>query len=123
MVFRIALGKCDCSKQTGNAMVDGLCSKVRDKLDHLRNLSAPQLLDLGEEREETWIDGRRGELSVHRLTIANGTLIVVQGFVSSLRWPTFIATTGVGHIVAEGLMVDTNGNVTAAPDELLWEYR
>src|SRR6266542_2977998 len=124
MSFRISFGNGNCSGKPNSALVSDLCRKISAKLEYLRNLSPTQLLSLDDEREKMSIAGRRAELSLYRAKTTNGaTLIVVQGFVSTFRWPTFISAAGVGHIVAEGLMVESNGSITSAPDDVLWEYR
>lgn len=124
MSFRVALGRCDCSKPTSNVIIADLCAKVRRKIEHLQSLSKNQLAQLSEETEDTWVAGKRGDITVHRISGDNGTaMIVVQGFASTFRWPTYVGTNGVGHVVAEGFLIDDQGVIHPAPDEALWEFR
>ena len=105
-------------------MVAELCVRVLERLEHLRLLSWNQLSSLTElETTITTVGGRHATISTFR-SVSNGRVfVVVQGFVTSFRWPTFIGTSGVGHIVAEGFLVAEDGSIVNAPDELLWEYR
>jgi hypothetical protein len=123
MSFRVALGRCDCSKPD-NVVIAELCTKVRQKIDHLRSLSPQQLAELSEESQDSWVAGKRANITVHGRPYDTGVMmIVVQGFVSTFRRPTYIGTDGIGHIVAEGFLINNEGVIQPAPDEALWEFR
>jgi hypothetical protein len=44
-----------------------------------------------------------------------GTIVVVRAFVHSWRRPSWVALSGVGHMFADGLIVERNGFVADAP--------
>jgi hypothetical protein len=49
-------------------------------------------------------------------------LVVEAALVHTWRRPTFITLGAIGRIFAEGLVV-SGGEVSDAPNELLWVYR
>jgi hypothetical protein len=51
------------------------------------------------------------------------TLVVVRAFVRSWCHPTWVSLSGVGHMFADGLLVDANGQIADAPDEWMWDFR
>jgi hypothetical protein len=74
--------------------------------------------------EDVSIEGKSVQFVTYRQNLTDGkTLIVLQAFVSTLNLPTFISLSGIGHILAEGFIIDSAGAVQDAPEELLWEYR
>lgn len=123
MTFRVSFGRGDCASMR-NPLVEALCKDVMATIERLRHLPAPQLRALSNEVSSTRIAGHDAVISVYRISkSASSTLIVVQGFVSSLRWPTFISTSRIGHMVAHGFVVDSGGDTAPASDADLWEYR
>lgn len=125
--FRIAIGsgKCKGIERRKNALMAAVCDGLCRRLEYLRGYSRLQLLALPEyEAEPAWVEGNRVLFETHRCTYDDeSALVVVRAFVPTIVWPTFFSPAGVGHAVAEGLVVSPTGEVTDAPDEDLWEFR
>ena len=121
----MAFGACDCRDRSSRPLVKSLCDRVLARLDQLSHLTGSQLRNIDEEETaEMSVGGKPAFVTVHRSNLDGGrALIVVQGFVATLRWPTVIGTDGIGHVVAEGLVVSPDDTIAPAPDELMWGYR
>lgn len=127
MGLRIAIGSCRCidGLKSSNPKVTELCSRILARLDRLYVLPSDLLIALPETTTET---ERIGEQTVVLNTYCDkletgGTLIVVQGFLPSWRFPKYFGPAGMGHMFAEGVLVTPNGQVTEPDEELLWFYR
>jgi hypothetical protein len=121
--FRISFGTGSCSGSRRNATLTGLCAEIRARLDRYAVLSQAQIDAVDEQTEELRIAGKRAELTLFRQVIDAGTLLVVQGYVPTFWFPTFIGSGGIGHVLAEGIVIDAEGQISPAPDHLMWEYR
>jgi len=51
------------------------------------------------------------------------TIIVIQAFVHTLAWPTFISFNGIGKLYAEGIVLSRDGHIETAQKELMWQFR
>jgi hypothetical protein len=127
MPFRIAIGSCRCADgvQSRNPLVRELCSRIVTCLEQLRS-SAPEVLGNlpGSSTNLERISGRQATLTTYRDTLQSGdALIVVQGFLRSWRFPTYIGSAGVGYMYAEGILVGANGQITEPDEELVWPFR
>jgi hypothetical protein len=125
MVLRIAIGRCSCRKRRTGRSVQATCVELLARLEQLRALRPNQLVELPEsEREETRIEGRSVTFTTYRHQLESGeTLVVVQAFVRTLRWPTYFSMRRIGHVLANGLVVEQGGRIEEAPDRVLWAYR
>ena len=127
MPFRIAIGSCRCADgvQSKNPLARELCSRILARLQQLRT-SAPEVLGnlpASSTNLERIVDSQAA-LTTYRDKLQSGeALIVVQGFLRSWRFPTYIGSAGVGYMYAEGILVDSAGRVTEPQEELLWPYR
>lgn len=54
-------------------------------------------------------------------TEAGEEIVVVQGFLPSWRHARYFGAAGIGLMLAEGLLLQSDGPVNA-PDDLLWGY-
>lgn len=125
--LRISLGPGRCR---GRSFRPGdprrvLCAGISARIARLRALSCGQLRVLvGLQEERLTIEGSPGGYRTHRLELEDGrTLIAVQGFVSTWHWPTYYSFEGIGHLVAEGLVVEPDGGLTDAPDAVMFDLR
>lgn len=127
MPFRIAIGSCRCAVgvQSRNALVRELCSRIMARLEQLRSFAPEVLVSLPAYSSVfIRIDRRQALLATYRDELPSGeALIVVQGFLGSWRFPTYISSAGVGYMYVEGLVVDGNGRITEPDEDLLWPFR
>ena len=111
----------------GHPSDKALCEQVLLRLARLRSIGAQRLLGLPEEEHETiFVQGQHARLSVIREpSVGGGAVVVVQGFLPTWSRPTFISLTSlqVGRLVAEGLVVGPQGEITDAPDHVMWDFR
>ena len=127
MSFRIAIGNCSCKspnlKQGGS--VAHICESVMAKLQMIKNLSFEQINAMPTEEEElAWVESKRVQfITIKERKSDNSILVVVRAFMFSWRWPTFISLSGVGHAVAEGVLVKPDGHMEDANEDDLWFYR
>ena len=91
----------------------------------LGSLSAGALAALPATRfESERIESRAVSFVTSREELpSQGTLVVVQGFLPSWRFPCYFGPAGIGFMVAEGLVSCVGKPHASAPDKLLWEYR
>jgi hypothetical protein len=127
MPFRIAIGTCGCSDESRSLdpLAGELCSRIVAGLEQLRSY-APEVLrrlpafSTSLER----IAGRKATLTTYCDVLKSGdVLVVVQGFISSWRFPTYIGSAGVGHMCADGILVTIEGRLDKPDDDLLWPFR
>jgi hypothetical protein len=106
-------------------LVRELCSRILRRISELRELAPAALRDYSEAHERECLDNDHvAHFVISRQTLETGEfLVVVQGFVPSWRYPNFIGYAGIGHMYAEGLIVDEHGAVRNAQDEWMWGYR
>jgi hypothetical protein len=70
------------------------------------------------------IEGRVVTFNTYRDKLESGdALIVVQGFLRSWRFPTYVGSAGVGYMYAEGILLSANGFITNPDEQLLWLFR
>jgi hypothetical protein len=70
------------------------------------------------------IDGRTATLTTYRDELdAGDSLIVVQGFLRSWRFPSYIGSVGIGYMYAEGFIVGDSGGIREANEDLVWPFR
>ncbi len=124
-VFRIALGRASCRSRTKNPALRAVCDHLLARLEILRAMPIERLRELPEEKhEEQTVGDTQTSYTTYRASLANGgLLVVVQAFIPTLSWPTYISFAGVGRMYAEGFVASQDGKTIDAPDELLWEYR
>ena len=123
MTFRIAIGSCRCADGvvSRNSFRRELCSRILARLDRLRSLTPEALASLPASSSEVErIGSRMATLTTYRDKLETGdSLVVVQGFLRSWRFPTYIGSAGVGYMYAEGVLVGPDGRVRDADEELL----
>ena len=124
--FRIALGTASCRDHSDRSELDrNVCSNLLFRLEKLKSLSPEQLRYFApEERETLTVDGKVIRYTTFRDEQADGSfLLVVQAFYSTLWFPNYLSLTAVGRIYAEGIVVDSSGQITSPPEKILWPYR
>ena len=127
MTFRIAIGSCRCADgiTSRNTLVRELCSRLAGRLERLRSLGPEMLAKLPPvltDRER--INNRVVRFNTYRDKLeSDDALIVVQGFLHSWRFPTYIGSAGVGYMYAEGILLRADGRVIEPDEQLLWFYR
>ena len=94
-------------------------------LEELKRLPLERLRELPAEAQKMHMVGEtQTSYTTYRMSLEDGRLlIVVQAFVPTLAWPTYISLAAVGRMYAEGFVVAQDGKTIDAPDELLWEFR
>lgn len=102
-----------------------LCTRLTVRLARLKALPPRVLATLPRIATDVERIGRRTvAIHTYRDTLETGdTLIVVQGFMRSWRFPNCIGAAGIGHMFAEGIMVRLDDTMCDAPDALLWAFR
>jgi hypothetical protein len=123
--FRIAIGRCSCREGKVPRSARAICTELMERIERLRALTPIQLAELPEsDCEEARIDRKPVTITTYRRTLGDGrTIIVVQAFVRTLQWPTYFSTEGIGHILAEGLILEPGGQIKEAPENLIWAFR
>ena len=100
-----------------NKEIDKIVSeKVSTKISELKRQSAKELMSLPRYTAIKFETGGKGqELGIwHETTESGDSLIVAQ-----CKNTHFL---GIGNMYAEGLLVNSLGNIEPAPEELMWEY-
>jgi hypothetical protein len=125
MKFRIAIGHCDCRPPYRNAVEARVCKAICETLAIWRNrLSADVAAVPTELFEEQIVEGRRVTFATYKLGDRGaGTLVVRQALIHTWSRPTYLSIGAVGRLYAEGLLLTSDGNVEAASDDLMWQFR
>jgi hypothetical protein len=70
------------------------------------------------------LEGGAAHFFTHKVQLSpTETLLLLGAAVPTLWFPTYISLHGVGHLVAEGLIVSSDGTVREAPDDIVSAYR
>ncbi len=125
--FRLAFGSASCkdNKFCKKPYVVNLCKGINSRLTALKNRSHAQLIKYKEQKEdEEWVDNKLIQFAIYKQEIENNSLLfIAQGFIHTYKWPTYISLKVIGHIAAEGIVIDSHGKVSEATEEQLWPYR
>ena len=126
MGFRVAFGNCSAKAPNlwKGPLAQNVCAAVLARVEDLRSLSSENLLTLPAELHEQMsiLDKRVEFYTVHEAE-DDLHLVVVMAFVSTIKFPTYIGSLGIGHLVAEGIAVDDSGSVRDATCEEMFYYR
>lgn len=125
MMFRIAIGRCDCQPPYRDAVEEGVCKEIHNRLATWRGRLPGEVAAVPVEYyEEQQIEGHRVTFGTHRQEV-NGaeTLVVCQALLHTWSRPTFLSIGSVGRVYAEGLLVGRDGKIERAPDDLMWQFR
>jgi hypothetical protein len=124
MVFRLAIGTCDCAKPYKDEIQTIACEAIEAQLQHWRPRLPPDLNAVPTEHwETTEVQGYLMTFAIHKIRLESGsTLVVFQALVHTWSRPTYLTLSLVGRLYAEGLLVSDTG-VEDAPDDLMWEFR
>lgn len=127
MGIRIAIGTCNCTSglQSNNPRIREMCRRVVSRIDALRTILTADAVSIPAcETAKERIDGDLVVLTTFRTSLPGGeVLAVVQGFLPSWRFPKYFGPMGIGHVVADGIVVGVGGKIREADDEALWEFR
>jgi hypothetical protein len=125
MRVAIGTGKCSDLSRSRSPRLRELCSRILSRVERLGALSPSALMSLPESSFELErISSQVVSFTTYREATESGDcLLVVQGFLPSRRFPRYFGTSGIGFMVAEGLVLNRAGTVALAPDDLLWEFR
>jgi hypothetical protein len=125
--FRIVIGSGCC---TDDAVIKRygakfLCEGVNKRIEKIKSMELHHLIPMPEESyEEEEYEGKKVHFSTYNIEISDDErLVVVQAFINTWKWPTYISFGAVGHLVAEGVIINKNGTVVDAPEEELWGFR
>lgn len=124
--FRIAIGMASCRGiKTNDQTLLTICKQVLEKIDHLKRLSSSQLLNFkNEEQETTTINGKKVTFTTYLENRGSEkSLVVVQAFYPTWRWPNYLSLNGIGKVLAEGVIASTDGTIRDATHQELWDYR
>lgn len=125
-MIRLAFGNCSCvGGLVRGPLSKAVCEEVRHRLSALAEQALADARAIPREWVETQeIASRRAHIAVIRRDLgSDGTLVVVRAFVHTWRFANFISWGAVGHLRADGFVVDSSGTVRPASDEQLWEFR
>jgi len=101
-----------------------MCKGIEERIQKIKNNKSDISASIEDGKTEVEIKNNKSIKYTYYITNINqGTLIVVQAFVNTLKWPTYISIGAVGHIAAEGVIIDKSGKTQEAPDTNLWAYR
>ncbi len=102
-----------------------MCRSIQEALASWRISLPANLAGVPAEYfEERVIDGARVTVGTFKMDVGKGeTLVVCQALVHTWSRPTFLSIGTVGRLYAEGLLVAARGDVEAAPDDLMWQFR
>jgi hypothetical protein len=125
MGFRVVIGPCECAEPFRDRIQAAACEQIQA---HLRAWKARLPADLtavpAESFEHLEIEGNHATFGLDKHSLEDGsTLIVFHIFVETWRRPTVLSFGRVGRLYAEGIVVRPHGDVTTAPDEVMWEFR
>ena len=125
--LRFAIGSCSFKQPSAWRGIgyQYLCDIVEAKLEQLKKLDRAKLIGLPKAQEENaWLDGSWIQIVIdHEKRDDGADLIVVGASRYSLRWPNYFSLYGVGHIVADGILISKAGEISDAPDSIMWAYR
>ncbi len=125
--FRLAFG--NCSARDLSISMKGVakqtCEIVNRRIEHLKTLRLDQRLGFPAEQPEVEsIDNQDVDIITVHEVLEDGThLIVVQAFRPTLLCPTWISRSGIGQMVAEGIVISPDGTMSNAAHEDLIVYR
>ena len=101
-----------------------MCKGIEARLQKIKNYTVVELSSLEDGKTEIEvINSKSIKYTYYKTITENGMFIVVQGFVATLNWPTYISINAIGHIAAEGVIIDKNGQAQEVLDNDLWYYR
>jgi hypothetical protein len=123
--FRIAIGRCDCGPPYRNSAEERVCQMIYEQLGNWRERIPAELTAIPAELfEERLVEGRPVTFGMFRFEPnSQETLVVCQALIHTWSRPTFLSVGAVGRMYAEGLLVNSSGDVEAAPDEFMWQFR
>ncbi len=123
--LRIAFGRCSCTGAQPDARRQAVCRALSDRLNALREKESTELESLPPYSEVTEnIEKRLVRFESIREPYPDAkAIIVVRAFVHTWSRPTWLSFSGVGHMFADGFIVQNDGTKTTAPDEDMWEFR
>lgn len=125
MNFRIAFGACDCSEPYADHLEEIACILVKSLLASWRERLPADLSSVPTEAyTEEIVEGHTMTIGAHRCETEGGdTPVVVQVLIHTWSKPTFFSLGAVGRTYAAGLIIASDGSITAAPDDELWDFR
>ena len=101
-----------------------MCKGIDERIQRIKSNKSEIYVSIEDGKTEVEIKNNKSIKYTYYITnINHSTLIVVQAFVSTLKWPTYISIGAIGHIAAEGIIIDENGTTQEASDNDLWAYR
>ena len=125
--FRIGLGSGCCADNavTKRFGVKYLCEGISKRIAKIKEMEVHHLIPLPEENyEEEEFEGKKVHFSTYNIEMnKDERLVIVQAFINTWRWPTYISFSAIGHLVAEGVVIKNDGTVNDAPEEELWGFR
>ena len=124
--FRIAIGNCSCRNPNLKQSRDlqQICRYLLENLDKVKKLTLQQIEAMPDEVSEIIRVGNSEiEVTTVKEVRESGYLIVISAFLPTWKWPTYFSLTGIGNLVAEGVLVSNEGMVEDAPEEEMWAYR
>ncbi|WP_374028359.1 hypothetical protein ACES2J_08645 [Bdellovibrio bacteriovorus] len=124
--FRLALGSASCrDNKSKDPQVQEVCRILLEKLEALKSSDPIFLKSFPLDHSEIMeINGREVLMTVfHDRLPKEESLLVIQAYYSTWKFPNFISLGGVGKVFAEGFLLNKTGEVKEAPESLLWDYR
>ena len=123
--FRLAIGRCDCTKPYRDPVSAKACEAIDARLENWRHRLPADLAAVpAEVYEDERVEGHSITFGTHKHTLdAGATLVVFQALVHTWAQPTYLSLGSVGRMYAEGLVVSVDGAVTRAADEVMWPFR
>jgi hypothetical protein len=126
MGFRLAFGSCSAKAPNlwKSPLAVEVCAAVLARIEDLRGYSSENLAKLPPQViEQETVLATSVEFTTVYEVFDNVHFVVVMAFVSTFKFPTYIGSLGIGHLVAEGLVIEDDGRVRDASEEEMYAFR
>jgi hypothetical protein len=124
-VLRVALGRCTCTEPQPDTRRQAVCRTLTERLNVLRAKGSTELERLPSYSEVTeTIEGRLVKFETIRESYPGAyAIVVVRAFFHTWSRPTWRSFSGVGHMFADGFVVQHDGTKQAVEEKDMRDFR